>query len=305
MPKVSKEKKHPQQCDETERYVIGMPNVLYSNGSKFAFVWVPKCACSSVRQFFMNWQTKLNPYFEKAYGTITYHDLHKRKTFQVDAEKLQQLEHTFVFFRHPVHRFVSNFYNKHVLQKDSKYFYNSNYQKFRCWMEMKNKSYTLHTLLEYIYEFGNLDIHDTPFYQGCLFPEWLNSVSINKNNITYVNVDKSSGISPQIEPGLRRLSIFYTTSRKFHEFKPLLMEFPRLNHTSLHPSFTQLDKDIKGTDMSYEIMLHLSIETWREWYVTHNNTFPPYTLWSLLESHPFFLPLYRKDLSFFYENFSP
>jgi len=271
-------------------YVVRMPNVLHSKNCRFLFIWFPKCACSTVRQFFLEWHKTYNPQFDQSHVEVTYHNLHTRLAYREDVEKVTSVELAFLFFRHPVCRFLSNFFNKHVLQKDFNYLSHTNFRQFVLWLDIYEKPYTMKSYLEYLQQIGFMDIHDLPMME--MIPSWWTSIPQKKRIV--IDID-TQPLTKMLRTHLMTLSMFQGARQRhtFSKYFPLFQKFPTLNCTK---------KEVIPSTTDFVNMWTWSLEEWRRYYQTHDS-FPSYhALWiKWIEHQSLFQDVYGKDLQFYYQ----
>jgi len=241
--------------------VLRMSNILYSPISKWILVWIPKCACSSLRQFFLKWQRQVNPWaFTLTHTELSYHHIYRKRTYQYgyhfpnyNINKGEEPTLTIVI-RHPFRRFMSYFIQKHVIQKDIKIFREFSMRLFRLELDSTNKKFTMRTLLRYLNQNGCIDIHDCPFV--CQIPKSFIPFLINKNAHVLDSDDPIFWKSMKIQ--LEKLKWFQTSKRSFREFENLFQTIPHFNST---PFSKNIDKKMQKKDVCF---WDWPILTWRD-----------------------------------------
>lgn len=249
-------------------YVSWMNNLLHSKHCQFVVLWFPKCACSSVRQFFIDWHKIYNPNFTKSHMDVTYHNIHQRIAFQYDSSFL--VEQYIMVLRHPVRRFISMFFNKHVLQKDFSYFSSSNFQRFYVWMTRKGEEYTMKSLLQFMSLWGCFDVHDAPMTS--MMPSWWSTIPKSKQ--TVIDIDKDS-LGKLLRKALFSLSMFQGKRQHylFSKYQPLFSNFPTINTTKTTNSYRMTEDShvTPFTPSKKSSYLDWTISDWQEWYQEHQS----------------------------------
>lgn len=218
------------------RHVLRLPNVLYSPQSKWVLVWLPKCACSTARWLFLQWQRIVNPWaFQLTHIGISLHEIHLKKSFQFGFHfpdyAIEHPESTriLIITRHPLRRFLSCYVQKQIMHKDIKFLATANVYRLRMYFDAHNIRLTMRTLLGYMVEYGCLDIHDTPV--TCMIPSTFLAPSARPQDahVTVLDSDDAQFTS-HLEHFCQDLPWFETNPRRtFHEFQQLFDEIPHLN----------------------------------------------------------------------------
>lgn len=168
-----------------------MNNLLWSSHYSFAFLWIPKAACSTLRSLFWNIHKHLHHFcqkktFEQQYPNTTHHTVHHLIEFQHPSSNHT---HVFCLIRHPFHRLISVFLDKHVLQQDSRYLSCFNYRRFQLFLYMKHLPYTFRSYLLYLNEYKCIDVHDLcqwkqiPFHHLFSLQKWASLITVDIDTI--------------------------------------------------------------------------------------------------------------------------
>lgn len=139
-----------------------MSNVLWSPRLKIIWVYFPKAMCSTIRNFFIEMHKVFNPNFDAEHTHISYHKLHHKKRFQYVDPKTTPAYHAVVVVRDPRERFLSAFFDKHVLKRQWVFLTLHNYRKLRVWLDVHSLEHNLENVLRFIEEHHFLDVHDCP-----------------------------------------------------------------------------------------------------------------------------------------------
>jgi len=212
------------------RHVLRMPNVLFSRQSRLAIVWIPKCACSTMRWLYLEWQRRVNPCaFQISHVGISFHELHLKKSFQFGFYHpdycVPPNVHVLVVVRHPFRRFLSHFLQKYVLERDVKFMSTVNVRRMRMVMDAANEPITMRTVLMYMQEHGCLDIHDAPF--TCQIP----TAFLQAQHLRILDSDDPA-FARQVRASCQHLR---------HADAKLLAALPRLNTTPVLAASKQHD----------------------------------------------------------------
>ena len=294
--------------EDRATFVHPMNTVLHSKTCKFVIAWVPKCACSSLRDFFIQFHRLYNPHFDLSHVDLNYHHLHKRLAFQPDpALIISEVERVIMVIRRPLYRFLSYFFDKHVLQRDWKLMTNSTYQRFRVWMDDKNYPYTIRSLLTFMLSFGHLDIHDLP--QVRFIPDWWEKVPVSKRSVIDMDTVPSLGMALRQELQCT-LSVFRKRQHPFLKFARLFQQFPRHNTSTIKtpakpkaPTSLQLPA-VPTPPIRPHVpsvgWLDKTVVQWREEYRANGRSFPSYDSpqASDVERCAAFQTLYAPDIHF-------
>lgn len=215
--------------------VLRMPNVLFSRQSRLAIVWVPKCACSTMRWLYLEWQRRVNPCaFAISHVGISLHELHLKKSFQFGFYHpdyhVPPDVHVLVVVRHPFRRFLSHFVQKYVLERDVKFMSTVSVRRMRLQLDALNAPITMRTVLTYMREYGCLDIHDAPF--TCQIP----APFVGAQHLHVLDSD---------DPAFTR-KIRMACQHLRHADADLLAALPRLNTTSALSAVNTRDTSAGG-----------------------------------------------------------
>lgn len=150
-------------------------NVLRSPRLEMGLVWFPKGMCTTLRQLFINIQHTLNPNFYNEHTKIHIHKLHNKKRFQYRDEKTTPVKKLWIVLRDPMERFLSTYFDKHVVKRQWLFLATHNYHKFRLWLDVNNLNHTMENFVRFVETHHFLDVHDAPIsYQ---FPYFLVDLS--------------------------------------------------------------------------------------------------------------------------------
>ena len=148
----------PEKRGRIER----MSNILWSPRLEMIWVYFPKAMCSTIRQFFIEMHKVFNPNFDAEHTKITYHKLHNKKRFQYVDPKTTPVSRAILVIRDPRERFLSAFFDKHVLKRQWVFLTLHNYRKLRVWLDVHSLDHNLENVLRFVEEHHFLDVHDCP-----------------------------------------------------------------------------------------------------------------------------------------------
>jgi len=166
-----------------------MSNVLWSPRLQILLVYLPKAMCSTLRQFFIDMHRIFNPNFDNEHGNISYHKLHLKKRFQYLDPVLTPYSLAIVVLRNPKERFLSSFFDKHVLKRQWVFLTLHNYRKFRVWLDVEGLTHSMENVLRFLETHHFFDVHDCPMVHQLPFhllqnPHSVRYLMMNNDDMT-------------------------------------------------------------------------------------------------------------------------
>ena len=271
-------------------------NVLRSPRLEMGMVWFPKGMCTTLRQLFINIQHTLNPNFYNEHTKIDVHKLHNKKRFQY-REPVKKL---WIVLRDPMERFLSTYFDKHVMKRQWLFLTTHNYHKFRLWLDVNNLNHTMENFVRFVETHHFLDVHDAPMsYQFPYFLVDLSSSSETKTTFFLMNEKNLyKKMVDDLHHHLQKEDVLPSRQQKIIEdASSLLSSHPQnsLPHASMSPkSLSQISNLSKMTSTTTS-----QLSGW----MRKNGGFPPYTVLLSSVPKPFLLSLqrlYSKDLELFH-----
>ena len=229
--------------DEKSPYAyLDLPLLLVSPRFSFEMVWLPKCACSSFRQWFLDIHD----------DSSSYHDIHCNKKYRGTNGEMTNMQKggegddrrlpRITCIRNPYYRVLSTFFQKHVFQKDRRYLSCFGMRLFRRWICFHNLDHCLFTYLLFIRIHNHgMDIHEEPQTSlleryGCIYKKKSTNkatdnddISAKKNRDGLYSVTKNTTILVLEDPLFNEK---WCTWQKHH----VLIHHPPPNHHPLDSS---------------------------------------------------------------------
>lgn len=137
---------------EVPYYYLDLPTRLVSLPYRFQLFWIPKCACSSWRQWFLDIHEDRS----------SYHHIHCKKEYHPPRNHETASFPMLVCLRHPYDRTLSTFFQKHVFRRDPRYLASLGMRYFRQWLRYHDYPHCLLTYLLFLQRHHGMDIHEEP-----------------------------------------------------------------------------------------------------------------------------------------------
>jgi hypothetical protein len=149
-------------------------NILVNKEKKYAIIWHPKCACSTIKTIFK----KINFMNEEVHNT------HQNMKYRYNIY-LENID-TICVVRNPYDRILSCYFNKHVEKYDIGYKKITEYLKY---IEFSNNNDTLYNFIKYIKSKNTFfDDHSTPY----------NNFVYNNYNLKYKIIHMEDNLNEQL-----------------------------------------------------------------------------------------------------------
>lgn len=140
-----------------------MNNIGTLDYKQLFVIWIPKCACTMLRQLLVElWIYRLF-WIDRATLNIKAHHVNRLRRFILKS--YVKYKKCLVVVRDPIRRCVSCFLNKHVIIKDKFMKGSIGYYRFLFFLILNELPYTFHSYVKYLYTHLPepwIDIHDMP-----------------------------------------------------------------------------------------------------------------------------------------------
>jgi len=209
-------------------------NVFVNKEKKYAVIWYPKCACTTISDIFclvnnIDFNKKQNSHLSLSW-------LYNKYRYNVYLQNIDII----TFVRNPYERFLSSYIDKHVFKSEETYLGFEGYQNF-----IKNNDNTIYNLYNYLSSGNYISQHYT-------------SIADYNNNVPYYNLLKQKYV--KIEDGLNKhLYDFLKTYHQDVNFEELNI----LNYSTNNNFYKKLQKKINICDV--EVMKKMKFFKEDDW----------------------------------------